>query len=149
RIDLHAVAIVYWFIGFASLGMAQNPEAVYLNGKIITVSSHFSIAEALAIANGRFTAVGTSAVIRKLAGPSTRVIDLHGKTIVPGFEDSHLHSAGGGPGVDLSNARSLGDVYTAIRKRIEIAAPGEVVASNSDWHEAQLKEQRLPLRRDL
>ncbi|HTS75545.1 MAG TPA: amidohydrolase [Bryobacteraceae bacterium] len=128
---------------------AQDADAVWLNGKIITVDSRFSTGRAMAIRNGRFLAVGTDAEIRKLAGKSTRVIDLHGKTVVPGFEDSHLHGAGGGPGVDLSQARSLADVYAAIRERVTASQPGDVIVSNSDWHEAQLKEQRLPLRRDL
>ncbi len=68
---------------------------------------------------------------------------------MPGLEDSHLHNAGGGPGVDLSRARSLADVLAAVAARVKTAKPGEIVFSNGDWHEAQLKEQRLPLRRDL
>ena len=69
--------------------------------------------------------------------------------MVPGFIDNHLHSAGGGPGVDLSRARSIDDVLRAVFARIEQTPSGDVVVSNSDWHEAQLKEQRLPLRDDL
>jgi predicted amidohydrolase YtcJ len=138
-----------FFAFLAAVAAAQTPDAVYLNGKIVTVDARFSIAEAIAIRQGRFTAVGKSSEIQKLAGPSTRVIDLHGKTLVPGFEDSHLHSAGGGPGVDLSNARSFADLFTAIGERVLKSKPGDVIVSNSDWHEAQLKEQRLPLRRDL
>jgi adenine deaminase len=82
----------------AAVAAAQTPDVVYLNGKIVTVDPRFSIAEAIAIRQGRFTAVGKGGEIRKLAGPSTRVIDLHGKTLVPGFEDSHLHSADSTPG---------------------------------------------------
>src|SRR5260370_2775651 len=137
------------FAFVAAVAAAQTPDAVYLNGKIVTVDPRFSIAEAFAISDDRFTAVGKSGEIRKLAGASTRVIDLDGKTVVPGFEDSHLHSAGGGLGIDLSNARSFADILTAIRERGKISKAGDVIASNSDWHEAQLKEQRLPLRRDL
>jgi predicted amidohydrolase YtcJ len=51
--------------------------------------------------------------------------------------------------VDLSRSRSLGDVYAAIAARVKQSPPGEIIVSNSDWHEAQLKEQRLPLRDDL
>jgi predicted amidohydrolase YtcJ len=131
------------------LAAAQTPDAIYLNGKIVTVDPSFSIAEAMAVRSGRFIAVGENTRIRGLAGPLTRVIDLHGKTVVPGFEDSHLHSAGGGAGIDLSNARSFADILAAIRERVQRSKPGEVLVSNSDWHEAQLKEQRLPLRRDL
>jgi predicted amidohydrolase YtcJ len=147
---LHALTIVGSFVAlFAVVGWAQDADVVWRDGKIVTVDSHFSIAEAMAIRNGRFIAVGTNIEIGKYTGKSTRVVDLHGKTVIPGFEDSHLHGAGGGPGVDLSNTRSLADLYTAIRQRVETSKPGEVIVSNSDWHEAQLKEQRLPLRRDL
>jgi len=125
------------------------PDLVLYNGRLITIDRAFSIAEAVAIAGDRIVAVGTSAAIRARAGASTRHIDLQGRAVIPGLMDNHLHSAGGGPGVDLSRARSLDDVYAAIRARVRSAAPGEVIVSNSDWHEAQLREQRLPLRDDL
>src|SRR5262249_54452919 len=60
-----------------------------------------------------------------------------------------LHDAGGGPGVDLSQARSIADVLAAIAARVKERRPGDVIVTNSDWHEAQLKEHRLPLRKDL
>lgn len=128
---------------------AQPADTILVNGHVITVDARFSIAQAVAIAGGRFTAVGTSDRVRALAGPSTRVIDLRGRTVIPGLADGHLHDAGGGPGVDLSRARSIADVLAAVAARVKIAAPGEVIVSNSDWHEAQLREHRLPYRRDL
>ena len=63
--------------------------------------------------------------------------------------DNHIHGAGGGPGVDLSRARSMADVHAALQARVQASKPGDVIVSNSDWHEAQLKEQSLPLRDDL
>src|SRR5436190_3637676 len=131
---------------------AQTPrsaDTILVNGHIVTVDARFSTAEAAAIANGRFIEVGTTAAVRKLAGPSTTVIDLRGRTVIPGLADGHLHDAGGGPGVDLSRARSLADVLAAIKMRVETSRPGEIIITNSDWHEAQLKEHRLPYRRDL
>ena len=125
------------------------PDTILINGHVITVDQRFSIVQAVAISGGRFTAVGTTAAIRALAGPATRTIDLRGQTVIPGLADGHLHDAGGGPGVDLSLARTMADVTAAIAERVRRSAPGEVIVSNSDWHEAQLKEQRLPLRRDL
>jgi predicted amidohydrolase YtcJ len=135
--------------GRAQLPRPSAPEVVLLNAKVITVDSTFSVAEALAIRGDRVMAIGTSAQMRAVAGPSTRIIDLRGQTVIPGLMDNHLHGAGGGPGVDLSRARSLADVTTAIAARVKTSQPGEVILSNSDWHEAQLKEQRLPLRDDL
>jgi predicted amidohydrolase YtcJ len=62
---------------------AQTADTVLLNGKIVTVDGRSSIHEAVAIDAGRVSAVGTSAEIRRLAGPSTRVIDLRGRTVIP------------------------------------------------------------------
>jgi predicted amidohydrolase YtcJ len=128
---------------------APAPDLIFVNAKIYTVDPAFSVAEAAAITNGRFAAVGTSAQIRKLAGPRTRIIDLGGKTVVPGLSDNHLHSAGGGSGVDLSRARTLGEVLHLISERVRKTRSGQIVITNADWHEAQLKEQRLPYRADL
>ena len=124
-------------------------DTILVNGHVVTVDTRFSIAQAVAIAGGRFTAVGEDAAIRRLAGPRTTTIDLHGQTVIPGLADGHLHDAGGGPGVDLSRARSLADVLAAIGARVKASRPGDIVVTNSDWHEAQLKEHRLPYRRDL
>ena len=77
------------------------------------------------------------------------MIDLKGRAVIPGLMDNHLHGAGGGPGVDLSRARSMADVNAALQARVQASKPGDVIVSNSDWHEAQLKEQSLPLRDDL
>jgi predicted amidohydrolase YtcJ len=128
---------------------ATPPDAIYYNAKIVTVDDRFSYAQAVAITGDKFTAVGSNADVRRLAGPQTRQIDLRGLTVVPGLTDNHLHAAGGGPGVDLSRTRSLDEVLNAVAARVKQTPPGGVVVSNSDWHEAQLKEQRLPLRRDL
>ena len=125
------------------------PDTVLVNGHVITVDARFSIAEAVAIGSGKFTAFGTNADIRKLAAANTQTIDLHGATVIPGLADDHLHDAGGGPGVDLSRARSVGDVVAAIGARVKASRPGDIIVSNSDWHEAQLKEHRLPYRHDL
>ena len=140
--------VTLW-VFFSTAAALAAPDAIYIHCQIITVDPRFTIAEAIAVTGGKFEAVGKTADIQKLAGTATRVIDLHGRTIIPGLEDSHLHNAGGGPGVDLSNARSLADVLAAVGQRAKTTAPGEVIVSNGDWHEAQLTEQRLPLRRDL
>jgi predicted amidohydrolase YtcJ len=130
-------------------GGRPRPDAIYYNAKVVTVDDQFSYAQAVAITGDKFTAVGTNEAVRALAGPDTRLVDLRGMTVIPGLTDNHLHTAGGGPGVDLSRTRTIEEVLKAVGDRVKRAEPGEVVVSNSDWHEAQLKEQRLPLRRDL
>src|SRR4029077_20940868 len=125
------------------------PDTVLVHGHIVTVDGAFSVAQALAITNGRFAAVGSDDAIQRLAGPKTTTLDLHGQTDIPGLADGHLHDAGGGPGVDLSRARSLADILAAVAARVKQSRPGDVIVSNSDWHEAQLTEHRLPYRIDL
>jgi hypothetical protein len=119
------------------------------NGRIVTVDRAFSYAQAVAVRKGRVAAVGDTSDVLRLAGRDTRRIDLSGRTVVPGLADNHLHNAGGGPGVDLSRARTLAEVLDAIAARVRETPRGAVVVTNRDWHEGQLKEQRLPLRRDL
>ena len=125
------------------------PDLVLFNGKVITVDRSFSVHNAVAIIGDRIMAVGSDEQMKTVAGPATRMIDLKGRAVIPGLMDNHLHGAGGGPGVDLSRARSMADVLTALQARAQASKPGDVIVSNSDWHEAQLKEQRLPLRDDL
>jgi predicted amidohydrolase YtcJ len=148
---IHAAALALLLAAEPRGMQPATPAAdlVLYNGRVITVDRTFSSAEAVAIAGDRVVAVGTSASVRARAGASARQIDLGGRAVVPGLMDNHLHGAGGGPGVDLSRARSLDDVYSAIRARVGVTAAGDVIVSNSDWHEAQLREQRLPLRDDL
>ena len=125
------------------------PDLVLHSGRVITVDRGFTVHDAVAILGDRIMAVGNDDQMKAVAGPATRMIDLKGNTVIPGLMDNHLHGAGGGPGVDLSRARSLADVETALQARVAASQPGDLILSNSDWHEAQLKEQRLPLRDDL
>jgi predicted amidohydrolase YtcJ len=143
------VSAVLSFSGRSIHAQEQEPDWILHHGKIVTVDASFSIAEAVAITDDRFTVVGTNDAILKLAGRHTKTLDLHGHTVIPGLMDNHLHNAGGGPGVDLSLARTLQEVLDAIAARVKQSKPGELIVTNADWHEAQLKEQRLPLRRDL
>ena len=66
-------------------------DAVYFNGKIVTLDAAGSTVEAVAVKDGKVLKVGGSDEMKKLAGPSTRLIDLGGKTVVPGLIDAHCH----------------------------------------------------------
>ena len=149
RLEFVLVPALTCILAASLRSQSTAPELLFVNARVYMVDPAFSMTEAVAIAGGKFIAVGTTAQIRKLAGPKTRVIDLGGKTVIPGLADNHLHGAGGGAGVDLSRARTLTEALSLIAARVKQSAPGEVVVTNSDWHEAQLKEQRLPYRRDL
>src|ERR1700720_2229525 len=84
---------------FASLGLAlaansasaQTADTVLFNGKIVTVDKDFSVREALAISHGEVLATGTTAAMKKLADGKARLIDLGGRTVIPGLTDGHIH----------------------------------------------------------
>lgn len=144
-----AVAILVFFGAGHVVGQPPAADLILHNGKIVTVDDAFSYADALAVRAGRFVAVGSNSDVLKHRGPGTTVIDLGGRTVIPGLADNHLHGAGGGPGVDLSRTRSLAEVLAAIARRVAEVKPDGIVVTNRDWHEGQLREQRMPLRRDL
>jgi hypothetical protein len=76
-------------------------------------------------------------------------VDLQGRFVSPGLTDAHLHSEGGGDQVDLSRVRNLAELYAAVAKRVAEAGAGALVMTNTDWHEMQLAERRLPTAREL
>ena len=125
------------------------PDLILHNGAIVSLDPQIGDVAALAVRGGRVTAAGSDDRVLRLRGPDTEVIDLEGRTVVPGLTDNHFHALGGGPGVDLSGARTMADVLDAIAARAAETEPGELVVTNSNWHEGQLAEQRLPLRDDL
>src|SRR5271163_4809433 len=76
--------------GFFSIVNACAADLIVVNANIITVDKSKPYAEAFAVEDGKFQAVGTNAEMRRLATPSTKIIDMKGKTITPGFNDVHL-----------------------------------------------------------
>jgi len=76
----------------ATAASAQVAETVLLNGRFLTVDQQFSSRSAVAVREGRIMALGSDADMRKLAGPATRVVDLQGRTVIPGLIDSHMHA---------------------------------------------------------
>ena len=73
--------LVFVFFAIAAKARAQTADTILLNGKVLTVDSQFSIREAIAISNGKISAIGETADIRNLTAPRTRVIDLQGRTL--------------------------------------------------------------------
>lgn len=127
----------------------QPADTILHGGNIVTLDSALPVAEAVAVRGGRIVAVGSDAEVLLFSGPETEEIDLGGRSVIPGLADNHFHGIGGGDGVDLSEARTLREVLLKIAGRVSDSEPGGVILTNSDWHEGQLVEQRLPLRDDL
>jgi hypothetical protein len=129
------------------------PELVLVNGKVVTVDDRFSIREAVAVRDGKILAVGGTADIRALAGPSTRVVDLKGRTVIPGLIDSHVHMLRAGfrwpEEVRLDDVASVEEILERIRDRAAVIRPGQWILTLGGWHESQLKERRMPTREEL
>jgi predicted amidohydrolase YtcJ len=110
RVRLAAVFACAALISLGSQAQTHTPrvERVFVNGKIWTADDARPQAEALAINGDKIVAVGTTEEVKKLAGPGTAVVDLHGRLVVPGFQDSHAHWPGSSVNdVDLHGAETL------------------------------------------
>jgi predicted amidohydrolase YtcJ len=132
---------------------AQAPDTILVNGKILTVDAQFSTREALAIRDGRIVALDTSANIRKLAGRQTRVIDVQGRTVIPGLIDSHLHAIRAAQTfateVNWIGAASLTEALGRISAAARTMRPGAWLIVAGGWNVQQLKENRRPTQAEL
>ncbi len=146
-----AVAVAVAGLATSALAAPKPSPAdlVVVDAKVFTATSSTAIAQAFAVRGDKFVAVGTNSAIRAYIGSQTKVVDAKGRLVTPGLTDAHFHSEGGGPGVDLSKAANLKEIFAALKARAQIANPGEVIVSNQDWHEAQLTENRLPSAEEL
>ena len=126
-------------------------DMVLLDGKIVTVDGAFSITEAVAIKDGRFLVVGKDRDIQPLIGKHTRVFTLSGKTVVPGFVDSHIHMGWTGLNLNKINLRgisSIDEVLEAIEEKV-LHAPEDQWVQGFGWDEGYFREKRYPTRWDL
>jgi predicted amidohydrolase YtcJ len=140
------------FASTSALAQAAPADLIIRDAHIVTVDPAFSTASAAAIQGGRFIAVGSDADVLRTRGPNTRVVDLHGQTVLPGFDDTHVHLTAGKElevQVDLTHIRSIKDIQAAIAARVNVSKPGEPIVGTRGWWEYQLAEGRLPTRADL
>ena len=127
---------------------AQPADLVFVNGTVFTAAGS-APAQGFAIRDGRFIAVGSSEAVRAHVGAGTKIVDFGGRFVTPGLSDGHLHNEGGGRGIDLAATRALTELLAVVERAAKAAQPGDLIVSNADWHEAQLKEQRLPTAKEL
>src|SRR5262245_12528606 len=136
-----------------SSAWAQTADTLLVNGKILTVDPQFSTQQAIAIRDGKVLALGKTLDIQKLAGPSSRVIDLQGRTVVPGLIDSHLHGIRAALSfsteVNWIGAPSLDDALGRIRQAARSMKPGAWLIVAGGWNVQQFKEKRLPTQAEL
>jgi predicted amidohydrolase YtcJ len=131
---------------------AQAPDLVLLNGKLVTYDGG-PPAQALAVHAGRITAIGDSAAVRAHAGSSTRIIDLGGRTVIPGLIDSHIHAIRAGltytSEVHWIGVRTLAQALDRIRAAAEVAPKGSWLVVAGGWTERQFEEDRRPTQAEV
>src|SRR5690349_8692621 len=120
-------ALWLWMAAAAPL-WAADADLILHNGRIVTVDAAFSVQQAVAVKAGRITAVGADRAVLAERGPRTRVVDLHGRTVLPGLFDSHVHALEAG----LSEFRkplppldSIPAVQSYLREQARQTPPGE------------------------
>jgi predicted amidohydrolase YtcJ len=142
-------------------GFAEDmADTLYLGGTIITVNDEAPRAEAVAVKNGLILAVGSASELDRYRGSETRVFDLNGRTLLPGFVDSHGHVILGGlqalsanllapPDGDVVNIASLQDTLRAWISSNKDAVEKTRLIVGFGYDESQLGEKRAPTRSDL
>ena len=134
---------------------ASPPDAVFLDGRFTTLDAKGTAASAVAVKDGRFVAVGSTKAIRKLAGPGTRVVELGGRTVVPGLIDAHSHPVVTMFFLSAVDARAPGVPTVAqalqnLEARVRATPKGEWVAVvGASASQTKFREKRLPTRAEL
>lgn len=129
----------------------ETPDLILINGNVLTQDASTPHAEAIAISGDRVVAIGTNVEMRALARPSTRVVDLGNRVVIPGVIDAHSHPASAGlqhlREVDC-DLRSVGAIQAALRARAATTKPGEWVMGFK-YDDTKTAERRFLTRADL
>ncbi|WP_078410166.1 amidohydrolase [Priestia abyssalis] len=128
-------------------------DLVFLNGEVVTVDERNTIAEAVAVEGNRIKAVGTNEEVKVFIGEKTKVIDLEGKSLLPGFIDSHLHLTMYGVNQQAVNCKadhikSLEDILSDLRDKAKETPKGQWVRAWG-FNETKIKEKRYPTKEEL
>jgi predicted amidohydrolase YtcJ len=141
------------WLGTAVAAHAQDADIALVNGKIVTLDERGSIAEALAVQDGKIIAVGSSADIRARAGAGTRIVDVGGRTVIPGLIDSHMHAIRAAlfyaTEVNWIGTRSIPEAMARIAAAAKEAKPGQWIIVAGGWTEQQFAERRRPTQAEL
>src|SRR5262245_21634457 len=136
---------------------AEPADSVYLNATVVTMAREGDVAEAVAVRGGKIAAVGSSREIRGQIGPKTKIVDLAGKTLLPGFYAAHDHFPSLGRvalyDVDLNSPpigtiRTMDQLVAALREKAARTPAGQWVVGRG-YDDTLLAEQRHPTRQDL
>ena len=155
---MRVVTLAAILVGGIALSAQQKPaaapiETILINGKILSVDSKFTIYEALAIRGDRIAAAGITKEIRSLADSKTRVIDLGGRTVIPGLIDSHMHAIRAGltfaTEVHWIGAPTIVNALGRLRDASKRMPPGAWLIVAGGWTERQFAEKRRPTQKEI
>jgi predicted amidohydrolase YtcJ len=128
---------------------ALEPDLVLVNGNVLTIDPDAPVAEAFAVKNGRFVAIGSSADMRRLATRATPIIDAGRMTVTPGYIDAHCHPGEVEELYDVNaDLRSIREIQQALRKRAMDTPPGHWVRAFK-FDDTKLTDGRALSRTDL
>lgn len=134
--------------GEAQAKMNRPANVILYNGKITTLDKHKPEVTAIALVGGIVLATGSDKEIHALASPDTKIIDLQGKRVIPGLNDSHLHLIRGGLNYNMElrwdGVRSLADALTMLKIQADRTPAPQWVRVVGGWSEFQFKERRMP-----
>jgi predicted amidohydrolase YtcJ len=135
-------------LALAACGPPPEPVDLILHGgKVLTLDDAGSVAQAVVVKGGRIVAVGGQEILDRYAASAT--VDLEGRTLMPGFVDSHIHIDGRAERhIDLTKTTSIEALLAAVAEKAKALGPGEWITGYG-WSEDQLAEQRRPLLADL
>jgi len=140
-------------LGLAGPARAQTADIILVNSKILTLDGRSPVQQALAVSDGRISSLGRSADIIKLAGRKTRVVNLRGRTVIPGLIDSHIHAIRAALSYSIEvnwiGASSLAEALSRIRDAARAAKPGDWVIVAGGWTPDQFQEKRRPTQAEL
>jgi predicted amidohydrolase YtcJ len=132
---------------------SAHADAILTNAKITTLAAEHAEATALAIRDGRFTAVGNETEVRELRGDRTLLIDAGGRRLIPGLNDSHIHLIRGGLNYHLElrwdGVQSLADALGMLRDQALRTPPPQWVRVVGGWSEFQFAERRMPTLQEI
>ena len=132
---------------------ATPPDLILHTGLITTLDRTNPTASAIAIKDGKFSAVGSEREVMPLAGPATRLVDLRGRLVLPGLIDNHLHIIRGGLNFNMElrwdGVPSLGEAMAMLKKQVAITPPPQWVRVVGGFSEHQFAEKRLPTIEEL
>lgn len=138
--------LVIFFLTLSCQKKVGEADLVFINGQIVTMDESTPEATAVAVRDGIIVAVGQTEEINRYISDRTEVIDLQGKTLIPGFIDSHAHFMGIGRSkltLDLRTCRSWGEIVEKVREAVAQAQPGEWILGRG-WHQEKWEDKPQP-----